>query len=87
MIGIVTAAFADAEGMNRLMNVWMPYIVPKAPALPESSNAEAIAVSMVSITSPFSRMIMIPAAKPIISAAEKISLAPAMNSLAILSAE
>ena len=25
MIGIVTAAFAEADGMNRFMNVWIPY--------------------------------------------------------------
>ena len=87
MIGMVTAALADAEGMNRLMNVWMPYIDPRAPTRPEPSRAEAIDESMTSITCPFSNITIMPAAKPIMRAAENISLAPAMNSFAMVSAE
>jgi hypothetical protein len=34
MIGIVTAALAEADGIKMLMNVWIPYMIPKAPVLP-----------------------------------------------------
>ena len=80
MIGIVTAAYADADGMKTLMIVWIPYIVPNAPTLPDPSRADAIEPSNVSMTFPSLRITMIPAANPIIRAAEKMSFAPAMNS-------
>ena len=50
IIGMVTAALAEAEGMKRFMKVWIPYIEPRAPALPAPSRAEANDASIVSIT-------------------------------------
>ena len=75
MIGIVMAALALADGMTRLMRVCMPYMRPRAPVSPEPSSQPAIECSSVSIIFPSCKMKMIPAARPTIRAAPKISFA------------
>ena len=52
-----------------------------------SSKEAAIAASIVSMTSPSRSITMMPAAKPITSAAENISFAPSMKFFAMSSAE
>ena len=69
MMGIVTAAFAEADGMNRLINVCIPYIVANAPSRPLFSRAFAMDVRRVFITAPSSSMTIMPAAKPMMRAA------------------
>ena len=42
MMGIVRAALAVAEGMKRLIPVWMPYMAESEPILLPSPRPEAI---------------------------------------------
>ncbi len=86
IIGIVMAALAVADGMKRLMNVCIPYIMLNEASGPAPLSEDSIECSMVPIILPSCRMIMIPEARPTMNAAENMSFAPAMNSSEILPA-
>ncbi len=80
MIGIVSAAFAEPEGMMILMSVCIAYITPTDTTRPVPLISPASACSIGSMIRPSCNTSMIPPANPTTSAVDSISFAPSRKS-------
>ncbi|MPN57481.1 hypothetical protein SDC9_205175 [bioreactor metagenome] len=83
IIGIVIAAFAEAEGMKMFNRVCIAYIDPSEAALPVFSMALAMLFNIVSMILPSLRIKIIPPAKPTTKAGVSMERQPSVNSLTI----